>query len=183
MGRAAVRYAKAILDLAKEQNVADTVFEEMQQIQKTVANSKELKDVLKSPLVKAEQKVASLQAVFANSSTIILGLYNSLASNKRLSILDDVALSFVALYEQDRGAEVVKVTTAVPLSGELEKQILAKVKELTNGKEVTLKSIVDESIIGGFVLRVGDLEYNASVANQLSSLRRSFNDASYVNKL
>jgi len=183
MSRAAVRYAKAILDLAKEQNSADSVFAEMQQIQKTVANSQELKDVLESPLVKVEQKVASLKAIFGNVGAISSGLFDSLASNKRLSILDDVALSFVALYEQDKGAEVATVTTAVPLSGELETQILAKVKELTKGKEVTLKSIVDESIIGGFVLRVGDLQYNASIANQLSNLRRSFNDTSYVNKL
>ena len=183
MSRAAVRYAQAILDLAKEQNVADTVFADMQQIQKTVSNSEELKDVLGSPLVKVEQKVASLKAIFANAGTISIGLFDSLASNKRLSILDEVALSFIALYEQDKGAEVAIVTTAVPLSGELETQILSKVKELTNGKDVTLKSIVDESIIGGFVLRVGDLQYNASIASQLSSLRRSFKDTSYENKL
>ncbi len=183
MSRAAVRYAQAILDLAKEQNVADTVFADMQQIQKTVSNSEELKDVLGSPLVKVEQKVASLKAIFANAGTISIGLFDSLASNKRLSILDEVALSFIALYEQDKGAEVAIVTTAVPLSGELETQILSKVKELTNGKDVTLKSIVDESIIGGFVLRVGDLQYNASIASQLSNLRRSFKDTSYENKL
>lgn len=183
MSRAAVRYAQAILDLAKEQNVADIVFADMQQIQKTVSNSEELKDVLGSPLVKVEQKVASLKAIFANAGTISIGLFDSLASNKRLSILDEVALSFIALYEQDKGAEVAIVTTAVPLSGELETQILSKVKELTNGKDVTLKSIVDESIIGGFVLRVGDLQYNASIASQLSSLRRSFKDTSYENKL
>ena len=183
MSRAAVRYAQAILDLAKEQNVADTVFADMQQIQKTVSNSEELKDVLGSPLVKVEQKVASLKAIFANAGTISIGLFDSLASNKRLSILDEVALSFIALYEQDKGAEVAIVTTAVPLSGELETQILSKVKEFTNGKDVTLKSIVDESIIGGFVLRVGDLQYNASIASQLSNLRRSFKDTSYENKL
>lgn len=183
MSRAAVRYAQAILDLAKEQNSTDGVFAEMQDIHKTVANSEDLKDVLDSPLIKVEQKVASLKAVFANAGAISVGLFNTLGSNKRLSILDEVALSFIALYEQDKGSQVATVTTAVPLSGELETQILAKVKELTNGKEVTLKSIVDESIIGGFVLRVGDLQYNASIASQLANLRRSFNDASYVNKL
>ena len=183
MSRAAVRYAQAILDLAKEQNSADGVFAEMQQIQKTVANSEDLRDVLDSPLIKVEQKVASLKAVFSNSGAISTGLFNTLASNKRLSILDEVALSFIALYEQDKGSQVATVTTAVALSGELETQILAKVKELTHGKDVTLKSIVDESIIGGFVLRVGDLQYNASISSQLANLRRSFNDASYVNKL
>ena len=183
MSRAAVRYAQAILDLAKEQNSAEGVFAAMQQIHKTVANSGELRDVLDSPLIKVEQKVTSLKTIFASAGAISFGLFDTLASNKRLSILDEVALSFIALYEQDKGLQVATVTTAVPLSGELETQILAKVKELTNGKDVTLKSIVDESIIGGFVLRVGDLQYNSSIASQLANLRRSFNDASYVNKL
>ena len=183
MSRAAVRYAQAILDLAKEQNSADGTFVEMQEIQKTVSNNQELRDALDSPLIKVEQKIASLKAIFANAGAISLGLFDTLGSNKRLSILDEVALSFIALYEQDKGSQVATVTTAVPLSGELETQILAKVKELTNGKDVTLKSIVDDSIIGGFVLRVGDLQYNASIANQLANLRRSFNDASFVSKL
>jgi len=183
MSRAAVRYAQAILDLAKEQNSTDKVFAEMQQIHKTLANSNELKEVLDNPLIKVEQKLASLKAIFASVGTISVGLFDTLGTNKRLSILEEVALSFIALYEQDKGSQVATVTTAVPLSGELETQILAKVKELTKGKEVTLKSIVDESIIGGFVLRVGDLQYNASIANQLASLRRSFNDTSYINKL
>ena len=183
MSRAAVRYAKAILNLAKEQNIADTIFVEMQNIQKTISDSKELRNLLDSPLVKVEVKVKSLKAVFSNASNIAQGLFNSLATNKRLSILDDVALSFVSLYKQDKGAQEATVKTAVPLSQELEIQILNKVKELTGKTEVSLENIVDPAIIGGFMLRVGDLQYNASVASQLSNLKRSFNDDSFVSKM
>ena len=80
MSRAAVRYAQAILDLAKEQNSAEGVFAEMQQIQKTVASSGELRDVLDSPLIKVEQKVASLKAIFESAGAISLGLFDTLAS-------------------------------------------------------------------------------------------------------
>ncbi|WP_010181756.1 ATP synthase F1 subunit delta [Aquimarina agarilytica] len=179
MSRAAVRYAKAILDLAKQQNVSDAVFADMQTIKETVAESKDLRDMLESPLVKPEIKKSALKAVFAKSNTITQGLFDVLIDNKRVQKLADVALSFIALYEQDKGSQVAVVTTAVPLTEALEKETLAKVKELT-GKDAALESIVDETIIGGFVLRIGDLEYNASVAGQLAGLKRSFNDTSYV---
>jgi F-type H+-transporting ATPase subunit delta len=65
------------------------------------------------------------------------------------------------------------VTTAVALTGDLEKKVLAKVKELT-GKNVTLKNIIDETVLGGFILRAGDLQYDASIANQLNTLKREF---------
>ena len=183
MGRAAVRYAKAILELAKDQKAEDAVFEEMEGIQKTIFESKELKNLLESPLIKTDVKINSLKAVFSKSSNITLGLFNSLSSNKRLSILDDVALSFIALYKQDKGAQQATVKTAIPLTKELETQVLNKVKELTGKSEVSLENIVDPSIIGGFILRVGDLQYNASIANQLANLKRSFNDGSFVSQL
>ncbi len=183
MSRAAVRYGKAILSLAKEQNAADAVFTEMEQITKTVQASKDLQNLLESPLVNPETKVSSLKAVFTSFGSISQGLFDALAGNKRLDLLDDVALSYVALYKQDKGSQVATVTTAVPLSGDLETKILAKVTELTGSAQVQLENIVDESIIGGFVLRVGDIQYNASVASQLSNLKRTLNDSSYVSQL
>ena len=85
----------------------------------------------------------------------------------------DVAVKYNQLYDQQRGSEVATVTTAVPLTDELEIKVLAKVKELTN-KAVELENIVDESILGGFILRMGDKQYNASIANQLNKLKREF---------
>ena len=182
MSRAAVRYAKAILGLANEQNTTKAIFADMQQIKATVAASKELSDLLNSPLVKSDAKKASLKAIFANSNEATKNLFDALVNNKRISVLPSVAESFIALHKQAQGAQIAKVTTAVPLTSELESLVLAKVKELT-GKDATVENIVDENIIGGFVLRVGDLQYNASVANQLANLKRTFEDNSYVSQL
>jgi F-type H+-transporting ATPase subunit delta len=65
------------------------------------------------------------------------------------------------------------VTSAVALSESLEKEIKEKVAKLIN-KEVTITNLVDPSLLGGFILRVGDLQYNASVAAQLQQLEREF---------
>ncbi len=182
MSRAAVRYAKAILELAKSQNSADIIFAEMQQIKNTIAENKDLRNLLNSPLLKGDVKEVSLKAIFINSNAITQGLFNTLVNNKRVAILPNVADSFIELYKQSKGQQVAVVTTVVPLDANLEAKVLGKVKELT-GKEATIKNIVDKSIIGGFVLRIGDLEYNASIANQLESLKRSFEDNSYVSQL
>jgi F-type H+-transporting ATPase subunit delta len=72
-----------------------------------------------------------------------------------------------------RGSQVASVTTAIPLTNDLKIKVLAKVKELT-GKEAEVKNIIDESILGGFILRVGDIQYNASISNKLAKLKREF---------
>jgi len=171
--RAAVRYAKAILDLAVDNKSVDAVEADMRSIVSTIAESKELRDLLESPVVNGETKKSALLAVFSGSNTITEGAISNLVANKRISILNEVALKYIILNEQLKGKDIAFVTTAVPLTASLEKKVLEKVAKLT-GKEVTLENKVDESILGGFVLRVGDLQYDASIANKLNNLQREF---------
>ena len=130
--------------------------------------------MLQSPVYKDEDKKEALNQIFANQSETSKALIATLITNKRISILNDVAVSYVDLYKESQGIKVAHVTTAVSLSPELETKVLAKVKELTGGDKVTLESTIDESIIGGFILRVGDLQYNASISNSLAKIKREF---------
>lgn len=174
--RAATRYAKAVLDFAMEQKAADKVEKDMKDIIATIAESNELKQVLSSPVVKSEIKKASLKAIFKDGEQITMGLLDTLMANKRLDLLNEVALKYIAQYEQRKGEDVAYVTSAVPLTKALEDKILAQVASLT-GKKVTLENKVDEALVGGFVLRVGDLQYDASVASKLKSLKREFTNS------
>ncbi|RTE54898.1 ATP synthase F1 subunit delta [Arenibacter aquaticus] len=174
--RAAVRYAKAILDLAVEKKATEEVEKDVRNIVSTIANSPELREMLGSPVLKGADKKSALLEIFKGSSAITEGLINVLIENKRISILNDVAEKFIILNEARKGQDVAMVTTAVPLSADLEKKILGQVVKLT-GKESTIQNKVDESIIAGFILRVGDLQYDASVANKLSSLKREFTNS------
>ncbi len=171
--RAAIRYAKAVLDLAKDQNTVETVNNDMVLIANSVAKSKDLSDMLQSPVLRSEVKKSALLEVFKDSNTITVGLIDTLISNKRINILSEVASMYNRLYDQYRGSEVATVITAIPLTDELKSKVLAKAKELT-GKDVELKNIIDQSIIGGFILRIGDIQYNASITNQLNKLKREF---------
>ena len=172
--KAGIRYAKAVLQHAIDSNDASIVFDDMQSVQSTLAGSKELRAVLKSPVIKAVDKKEALLTIFSGTSEIVKSLINILVDNKRVSILGAVSESYIYLYNESKGVKVAKVTTAVPLSEALEQQILVKVKEMTGSASVTIENSIDESIIGGFMLRVGDLQYNASIANQLGNLKREF---------
>ncbi|MFC4221666.1 ATP synthase F1 subunit delta [Flagellimonas marina] len=174
--RAAIRYAKATLDFAIEKKAADAVEKDMRTISATIAESNDLKKLLDSPVVKSEVKKNALLEIFKDSSEITKGLIETLIGNKRVAMLQEVAFKYIILHEKLKGEDVAYVTTAVPLTADLEKKVLAEVSKIT-GNKVTIENKIDESIIGGFVLRVGDLQYDASIANKLNSLKREFTNS------
>lgn len=171
--KAALRYAKALLALAQDKKVASQVNDDMSIVLNTVSQSIELQELLNSPVVHPEVMNKTLNALFPKVSKESSNLFATLISNKRVDLLYHVANKYVALYAEANGDQTAVVTTAVALEGDLKVKVLDKLKSLT-GKNVTVKNIIDESIIGGFILRVGDLQYNASVANQLNKLKREF---------
>ena len=172
--RAAIRYAKAVLDLANSQNTADAVNNDMKLMANTIAESKDLSEMLQSPVVRSAIKKSALLEIFKNSNSITVNLIDTLITNKRLNILSEVASKYNQLYDVLKGREVATVTTAIAITDDLKAIVLAKVKELTGKKDVEVKNVIDESIIGGFMLRVGDIQYNASIANKLNKLKREF---------
>lgn len=171
--RAAIRYAKAVLSLASDQKTTEVVNNDMKLIANTIAESKDLRDMLNSPVVSPSIKKASLLEIFKGSNALTFNAIDTLITNKRIALLENVSLEYTRLYDEKRGTEVATVTTALPLTDDLKVKVLAKVKELT-GKEVEVENIIDEDILGGFILRVGDIQYNASIANQLNKLKREF---------
>jgi F-type H+-transporting ATPase subunit delta len=171
--RAAIRYAKAILDLAIEQKAGEAVEKDMRSIMGTIAESKELAQLLASPVVQGATKKEALLKIFKGCHKVTEGTICMLVDNKRISMLNEVAVHYIILNEKRNGKDVAYVTTAVPLTPELEKKVLKQVSKIT-GNAVTLENKIDASIIGGFVLRVGDLQYDASIANKLGNLKRTF---------
>lgn len=171
MSKAAVRYAKAILEMAQANGNAAQVADDMALIATTVSTNKELDNFIASPNVKVEIKESALKEIFAGSNAVTQGLFQLLAENKRFEILPAIAAQYKLQFDAANGIEVATVTTAVPLDAALEAKVLAKVKEFSD-KQITLNNVVDPSIIGGFILRVGDKQFNASVAQRLLTLKR-----------
>ena len=181
--RAALRYAKAILNLAKDSKEESKVNDDMLLIASTIAESSDLDAMLKSPVIKAEDKKDVLKALFDKKTTnISSGLFLLLEENKRLEILEEVAKQYTIIYDHLKSIDIAKVTTAVPLTKEIEKQVMAKIVELT-GNKASLENIINPDILGGFVLRVGDIQYDASIYDYLNELRKEFDYSDFIPKI
>ena len=169
--RAAYRYARALMDLAVEQDKVQGVQQDMQTILSTIRENESLKDVLQSPVLTTQQKKDVLQAIFQKTEPLTTQLFNLVATNKRMGILEQIGEQYTELFEQMQGQDIARVTTAVPLSKPLENKILKQLQAIT-GKEVVIENEIDPELIGGFILRLGDLEYNASIQSKLGNLKR-----------
>lgn len=173
MGRAAQRYAKAVLSLAKDKGQTEAVNDEMKLVSEALSPDGELLQVLKSPAIKVEAKQNVLKEIFKGSGEITQNLFKLLLENKRIDILDEVAKKYTQLFNELNNIQVASVTTAVELTPEMEEKVMAKVHELTGGN-ASLVNKTDPEILGGFILRIGDLQYDASVSGNLNRLRREF---------
>jgi F-type H+-transporting ATPase subunit delta len=175
MSRAAIRYAKAILEIAVSTGKANQVNDDMKSIIAAVNSSADLKDFLASPIITSEVKMNVLSEVFGSVQADTKSLFRLLQENKRFQILEAIATQFNAQFDEMNGVEVAKVTTAFPITADLESKILAKATAMST-KKITIQNTVDPSIIGGFILRIGDKQYNASVSNRLQELKREFSN-------
>ncbi len=175
MSRAAIRYAKAILETAVTSGKANQVNDDMKSIVATVASSTDLKDFLSSPIITSDLKMNALTEVFASVQAETKSLFRLLEENKRFEIVAAIAKQYTSLFDEMNGVEVAYVTTAFPITPELEAKILVKAATIST-KKITIQNIIDTSIIGGFILRIGDKQYNASVSNRLQELKREFSN-------
>ncbi|OCB77233.1 ATP synthase F1 subunit delta [Flavobacterium crassostreae] len=173
--RAAIRYAKAILEIAQSKGVAPAVSMDMKTIASTIKENQELSNFILNPTLKVEQKENALLEVFATSDAVTKMLFHLLFENKRFEILEAIALEYNNLFDTLNGVEVAKVTTAIPMDAALEAKVLAKIATLSD-KKITIENTVDPAIIGGFILTIGDKQYNASVANRLQVLKRELSN-------
>lgn len=180
--RPASRYAKAILALAKERNLAEKVNADFQLIHRTMDASGDLRVLLKSPVVNSQIKKNTLDLIFKDVSELTHQVFDLLLKNNRINLLALIAIKYEQLFDQMNNQQIAYVTSAVPLSQGLEAKVQAKVKELT-GNEAKIENRIDQDIIGGFILRVGDLQYDSSIASQLGSLERELQNNTYVSKL
>ncbi|MNX40589.1 ATP synthase subunit delta [compost metagenome] len=173
--RAAVRYAQAILDLSNSKAVSEVVNNDMKLIASTINGNLELNTFIQNPTIKVEVKEKALLEVFATVDNVTKGLLHLLFENKRFEILEVIALEYSKLFDVMMGVEVAKVTTAIAMDAALEAKVLAKIATLSD-KKITIENTIDPAIIGGFILRIGDKQYNASVANRLQILKRELSN-------
>ncbi len=179
--RIASRYAKSLIDLAQEQNKLDKVLGDMQSFKKAVSN-RDLYLLVKSPIVSAAKKESIFKEIFGDKyDELSTAFFNIILKKGRESYLPEIAAEFEKQYKVVKGITAVKITTASPLSD----KELQRIKDKLLDSNITAESIefttaVDEDLIGGFVIKIEDNLYDASVARKLKELRKGFSSNKYV---
>ncbi|MFY7812045.1 MAG: ATP synthase F1 subunit delta [Flavobacterium sp.] len=169
MSRVAIRYAKAVYEFA--QSNSEKVLQNMQTIAETLQNNEELRNFLSNPTISGDKKENVLLEVFKGFEKETQSLFKLLFTNKRFDILEAVAQKYQQHSDDLNHIISVEVTTAVALDENLKEKILSKAKEFTD-KNIKLLAHIDASIIGGYILKIGDQQYNASVKNSLQKIKR-----------
>lgn len=176
------RYAKSILDLAQERNVLEETRGDMQQLLNACRQNPELSRMLKNPLIKPDKKYTILKALFASRiAELCLNFIQIIVRKRREQFLEEIAAEFIAQYEAIKGITSAVVVSAVPLNDALRAEVTALLKKLSK-MEISLQEKVDPALIGGFVLRFGDVQYDASIAKSLNDIRMGFNSNLYQKK-
>lgn len=171
--QSARRYAKSLLEFAIERNELPAVAADMDLISNTCKKSKDLRMMLKSPIISSDKKLSVIQKIFGGEiGTISLNFLSLITKKNRESILPQIASAFTNAYRAHLGIVSAEITSVVPLSEAERTKAKAFVKAL--GKEVELVEKIDKDIIGGFIIRVDDKQYDASVVSRIKALKTTF---------
>ncbi len=170
--RVATRYALSVFQLAEELNLIEQVYSDMLVVDKVCSENRNLILLLKNPIIRYDYKLRVLQRIFKGKiEKLVMQFFGLICRKNRASILPHASKSYIELYDEYKGILRATITTAVPLSEDLKKEFVRKLEEIT-GKQIILVEKVDESIIGGFILKSGDQQINDSIVNKLNELRR-----------
>jgi len=171
----AVRYAKAFFELAQDKNQLDKVKIDIEIIA-TACSQNEVQLLLESPVVKTSKKKSLLAEIFTGKlQELTLSFLLMIAQNKREVHIPMICLDFIEQYRSFKGIKAAKVTTASPIDSALQKQISKVISEVFK-TDVELTTDENAELIGGFILRVGDEQIDASVSTKLGKLKREFLD-------
>lgn len=182
--RLAGRYAKSLIGLAVEKNQLEEAYQDMVFLQALCKSNPDFVALLKSPIISADKKQAIVKALTEGKISEIAAAFNVLLIRKgRESVLPQIAPAFIEQYKQLKGIQTVKLTTATPVSEELKKTIVDKVREQLPTKSIELAASVDEDLIGGFVLQIGDTLVDASIAYDLNVIKKQFLNNDFIYKI
>jgi len=176
--QATERYAQAAFELALEQNALDALQKDLGAMAEAFSISADLRTAAGSPLIDPAEKARALVAVAKKLGLSPLGcnVVGVVATNRRASELPALAKAYATLVARHKGVRQVEIIAAKPLTDAERSDILAGLKK-SLGADITATERVDESLLGGFVVRAGSRQFDASLRAKLDGLRLALKSA------
>jgi len=180
--KVAKRYAKSLIDLARETGVMDAVGADMKLFVAICEQNRDLVLLLANPIIHADKKLNVLRKVFEGKmNKVSISFFEIITRKGREPFLESIAKEFVQQYKKFKGIQTAVITSAVGLDDKLRAEVYKIIRDNVKS-EVELVEKVDKNIIGGFILRMDDKQFDASIASDLGKLTKEFASNPYVRK-
>ena len=171
--KVAKRYAQGLLDFTQESGNTESVFNEMKDIVKIMSQSKDLNQFFSTPIIDARKKEAIALEIFKDFSPVAKNIIRLIIKQGREAQLKNIAQEFINKVEDIKGTQRISLVTATKLSEQNIQKIIADSK-MVNVTNYDLETIIKPDILGGYILRVGDQQIDASVRTKLSNIKKEF---------
>lgn len=182
--RLAIRYAKSLIDLAQEKGQLDQVHTDMKFLQGICKSNRDFVSLLKSPIIPEDKKNKIIESIISGRVNKLTSLFVKLLGSKnRESNLPEIIDSYIEQYNEIKGIHKVKITTATPLSPDLKNSFIRKIESANNISNIELEAVVDEKLVGGFILEMEGKLVDASILRDLKDVKKQFADNEYIQKL
>lgn len=182
--RLAGRYAKSLIDLAVEQNQLENIYKDIKFLQLVCQQNADFVAMLKSPIIKSDKKGKIIEAVVADNVSQLTGAFLKLLVNKtREYNLPEIVEAFIQQYNKINNIHQVTITTAIPISTVLQDNIVNKIKAATTLQKIELATKVNDDLIGGFTLQMGDTFIDASILRDLNDVKKQFKNNEYIHSI
>jgi len=167
------RYAKALYELSLESKSLISIEKDILNFENLITKNSNLDEFIKSHVISREKKAKVIEKILKKlkSHSLIVKFMGTVALNGRINFIRNIIDQFLNKLSRERGEIKAEITTALPISNELNNTLIKEVKKLTKSEKIELKTNIDKSLIGGLVLQVGSTMIDSSIKTKLNSLK------------
>ncbi|GJM02448.1 MAG: ATP synthase subunit delta [Rhodomicrobium sp.] len=173
------RYANALFELAREQNLLDEVANDLNGFQALLNESDDLKNLVISPVYSAAAQERAIAALLSKAefNATTQNFFHVVAKNRRLAAIEGVIKGYKMLLSEHRGEVTAEATSAAPLSNEQQETLKSTLKDIA-GRDIELITKVDPSILGGLIVKIGSRQIDDSLRTKLNSMKTRMKEVS-----
>jgi F-type H+-transporting ATPase subunit delta len=164
-------YAEALFEVARDKGKLDEIHEQLGQVADTITENRDIQVFLFSPYFSSAEKRDGIDRLISGAEPELVNFLKLLAEKHRMPVIFRVRRRFDEMWAKEERRLAVRLTSAVELPSSVVKELGREIEEQT-GQTIELTSDVDENILGGLVLQVGNMVLDASVRNKLERLRK-----------
>lgn len=176
--KVSLRYSSSFLDNAIEKNILDVVSRDAELVKSALEGNPQLKRIIESPVIKSQVKLSIIDEIFKDKiDKETLNFIHFIIDKNREELLLNIFTKFFELKDDYLGIVRVDVKTAFELNDEQKTKLKENLEKMIQ-KRVVIETKIDKEVIGGFVARVGDTVYDASIKHQLELLKKQFLEGS-----